>query len=44
MRYVRLGKTDLDVSAVAFGTWAFGGEWWILSSAVPVTGPSPEGT
>lgn len=92
MRYVRLGKTDLDVSAIAFGTWAFGGEWGsfdedeakdairhaldlgvtsrraaqfdgtvlaadivlseqdreeidgILSSAVPVTGPTPEGT
>jgi aryl-alcohol dehydrogenase-like predicted oxidoreductase len=27
MRYVRLGKTDLEVSAVAFGTWSFGGEW-----------------
>lgn len=27
MRYVRLGKTELDVSAIAFGTWAFGGDW-----------------
>jgi aryl-alcohol dehydrogenase-like predicted oxidoreductase len=27
MRDVRLGKTDLSVSAIAFGTWAFGGEW-----------------
>src|SRR5689334_5039320 len=27
MRYVRLGKTDLEVSALAFGTWSFGGEW-----------------
>jgi aryl-alcohol dehydrogenase-like predicted oxidoreductase len=27
MRQVRLGQTDLDVSAIAFGTWAFGGEW-----------------
>jgi aryl-alcohol dehydrogenase-like predicted oxidoreductase len=27
MRYVRLSKTDLEVSALAFGTWSFGGEW-----------------
>jgi aryl-alcohol dehydrogenase-like predicted oxidoreductase len=27
MRRVRLGQTGLEVSAVAFGTWAFGGEW-----------------
>lgn len=27
MRQVRLGQTNLQVSAIAFGTWAFGGEW-----------------
>ena len=27
MRQVRLGQTDLQISAIAFGTWAFGGEW-----------------
>jgi aryl-alcohol dehydrogenase-like predicted oxidoreductase len=27
MRYVRLGKTDLQVSAIAFGTWSLGGDW-----------------
>jgi aryl-alcohol dehydrogenase-like predicted oxidoreductase len=27
MRQVRLGKTDLEVSAIAFGTWSFGGDW-----------------
>jgi aryl-alcohol dehydrogenase-like predicted oxidoreductase len=27
VRRVRLGQTNLQVSAVAFGTWAFGGEW-----------------
>ncbi len=27
MRRVRLGKTDLNVSVISFGTWAFGGEW-----------------
>jgi hypothetical protein len=27
MRYGRLGKTNLEVSAIAFGTWSFGGEW-----------------
>jgi aryl-alcohol dehydrogenase-like predicted oxidoreductase len=27
LRYVRLGKTDLEVSAIAFGTWSFGGDW-----------------
>lgn len=27
MRYVRLGRTELQVSRVALGTWAFGGEW-----------------
>jgi aryl-alcohol dehydrogenase-like predicted oxidoreductase len=27
MEYTRLGRTDLRVSRVAFGTWAFGGDW-----------------
>ena len=27
MHDVRLGRSDLRVSAVAFGTWSFGGEW-----------------
>ena len=27
MRQVRLGKTELQVSVLALGTWAFGGEW-----------------
>ena len=27
MRYVRLGKSELEVSRVAFGTWELGGEW-----------------
>ncbi len=27
MRRVRLGQTDLQVSVIAFGTWAFGGDW-----------------
>ena len=27
MRQVYLGPTDLEVSAIAFGTWAFGGDW-----------------
>jgi aryl-alcohol dehydrogenase-like predicted oxidoreductase len=27
MRQICLGSTGLEVSAIAFGTWAFGGEW-----------------
>jgi hypothetical protein len=27
MRQVRLGQTDLKVSTVGLGTWAFGGDW-----------------
>jgi aryl-alcohol dehydrogenase-like predicted oxidoreductase len=27
MRYVRLGKTELHVSEIGVGTWAFGGDW-----------------
>jgi hypothetical protein len=27
MKHVVLGKTDMDVSRIAFGTWQLGGEW-----------------
>jgi aryl-alcohol dehydrogenase-like predicted oxidoreductase len=33
MRYTRLGKTDLNVSVVALGTWAFGGDWGSFAEA-----------
>src|SRR5438270_5604973 len=30
MRYTTLGRTDLEVSRVCFGTWQFGGDWGSL--------------
>ena len=27
MEYTQLGRTDLHVSRLAFGTWSFGGDW-----------------
>jgi hypothetical protein len=36
MHDVRLGKSDLRVSAVAFGTWSFGGEWGSVDRAAAV--------
>ena len=27
MRYTRLARSDLQVSTISFGTWAFGGDW-----------------
>jgi aryl-alcohol dehydrogenase-like predicted oxidoreductase len=27
MERVRLGKSELQVSPIAFGTWSFGGDW-----------------
>ena len=27
MEHVRLGRTDLEVSRICFGTWQFGGDW-----------------
>ena len=31
MRYRRLGKTDWEISAVSFGTWALGNQWGDLT-------------
>ena len=28
MEYVRLGRSDLEVSRICFGCWAIGGWWW----------------
>ena len=33
MRYSRLGKTELNVSTIALGTWAFGGDWGSFDGA-----------
>jgi aryl-alcohol dehydrogenase-like predicted oxidoreductase len=33
MRHVRLGRTGLEVSGVAFGTWSFGGDWGTFDTA-----------
>jgi aryl-alcohol dehydrogenase-like predicted oxidoreductase len=33
MRYARLGKTELNVSVLALGTWAFGGDWGSFDKA-----------
>jgi aryl-alcohol dehydrogenase-like predicted oxidoreductase len=27
LQHIRLGRTDLNVSRICFGTWQFGGEW-----------------
>src|SRR3954447_20004658 len=27
MQELRLGRTELDVSTIALGTWSFGGDW-----------------
>ena len=53
MRVVRLGTTDLRVSAICLGTGAFGGDWGdvdeeeakrtMVAGVVPLPGPSPEG-
>ena len=33
MRYTRLGQTGLEVSVLALGTWAFGGDWGSFDKA-----------
>jgi aryl-alcohol dehydrogenase-like predicted oxidoreductase len=37
MRYARLGKTELNVSVLALGTWAFGGDWGSFDKADAVS-------
>ena len=33
MEYRRLGRTDMNVSAVSFGAWAIGGAWGPVDDA-----------
>src|SRR5438876_1643678 len=33
MEYTTLGETDLYVSRLCFGTWAFGGDWGAVDAA-----------
>ena len=33
MQYTMLGRTELNVSQVCFGTWAFGGDWGAVDVA-----------
>jgi aryl-alcohol dehydrogenase-like predicted oxidoreductase len=33
VRNTRLGKSELEVSVIAFGTWSFGGEWGAFDAA-----------
>ena len=47
MRTTRLGKTGLQVSVVALGTWAFGGDWdpsTRTRPGPPSDGPSSKGS
>ena len=40
MRRVRLGKTDLQVSPIAFGTWQLSGSWGQFGFPPSVHGPT----
>jgi aryl-alcohol dehydrogenase-like predicted oxidoreductase len=33
MEYTQLGRTDLNVSRICFGTWSFGGDWGSVQEA-----------
>jgi aryl-alcohol dehydrogenase-like predicted oxidoreductase len=44
MKSTTLGRSGLEVSRIAFGTWQLGGDWGEFDEhATPVAGPSPEG-
>ncbi len=54
MKRIRLGRTDLEVSRICFGTWRFGGDWGSLDERenveamrraleLGVARPTPEG-
>lgn len=38
MNYHQLGKTDMKVSELSFGTWALGGDWGVMSEQDAVDG------
>lgn len=37
MKYITLGKSDLTVSRIAFGTWQLGGDWGATDTEAAVT-------
>jgi aryl-alcohol dehydrogenase-like predicted oxidoreductase len=48
MEQIRLGRSNLTVSRIAFGTWQLGDDWGATDEGinffdgVPVGGPTPE--
>lgn len=36
MKHIRLGRSDLQVSPIAFGTWQLGGDWGLTDEAAAI--------